>query len=207
LVDGGIDLSVEYWKRPESAAEFEEYWNRRNKASLLRRWGLVERLAKKPLYFSLLDVGCGIGNLVAFTTLANEDNYYGIDISPPMVERAKVLHQGFRFEAIDPMKLDGRWNLVVAHGLLLHQHDPFPMLRKLVKLTGSCLIFDELVTNKGYSERSPHGYWTRVLGSEEYTFMKDELAKEFVVEEVLFDTWGQNREYYLSCRRFDAPIS
>lgn len=196
----GVDVT-DYWKKKEAVVEFERYWNKDNMNSLLRRWGLVERLAKKPLYSSLLDIGCGLGNLIAFTSLSNKNNYYGIDISPPMVERAKVLHPEFRFEVADPMGLDGKWDLVVAHGLLLHQHDPFPMLRKLVKLTGSCLIFDVLVTREGYSRRSPNGYWTRVLGKEEYEFMKSGLRKDFRLEEREFGRWGDNIEYYLKCER------
>ncbi len=191
---------TDYWKNPKSVAEFEAYWNRGNRGSLVRRWGLVERLAKNQPYPSILDVGCGIGNLIAFMSLATEDNYLGIDISPPMVERARVLHPKFRFEVADPMKLNGKWDLVVAHGFLLHQHDPFLKLHRFVEFTRHCLIFDVLVTNEGYSRRSPKGYWTRVLGDEEYAFMKRGLEREFRLEEVKFDEWGENREYYLSCR-------
>ena len=179
-------MSEAYWKRGEAVAEFEEYWNRENKENVRRRWSLTNRLAKKTPYSSILDVGCGIGNLIAFTPLATTENYLGIDISPPMIERARVLHPGFRFEVADPMAFTTPSDLVVAHGVLLHQHDLFLKLHKLVELTKNCLIFDVLVTKEGYSKRSPNGYWERVLGDEEYTFMKDELRKEFRLEEVKF---------------------
>ena len=193
-------MSEEYWKAKKVADDFEVYWNQRNKASLEKRWGLVQRLAKPP-YSSILDVGCGIGNLITFTSLATTENYLGIDISPPMVERARALHPGYRFEIADPMKFDNVSDLVVAHGFLLHQYDPFPLLRKLVEFTRSCLIFDELVTEEGYSRRSPEGYWVRCIGAEEYLCMKEGLEKEFHLEEVKFGEWGADREYYLSCRR------
>lgn len=192
---------TDYWKDPKSVVEFETYWNMDNKNSLVRRWGLIERLVGRLKYSTILDVGCGIGNLIAFTSLATKDNYLGIDISPPMVERARTLHPGFRFEVTDPMKLDVRWDLVVVNGVLLHQHVPILMLRKLVELTGLCLIFDVLVTKKGYSKRSIEGYWTRVLGEEEYTFTKKDLGKGFSIDEVKFGEWSGNREYYLKCER------
>lgn len=192
---------TDYWKAKEAVAEFERYWNKENKDSLIRRWGLVERLAKGSPRSSVLDVGCGIGNLIAFTSLATEGNYLGIDISSSMVERARVLHPKFRFEVVDPMEFTTPHDLVVAHGFLLHQHDPFVKLRKLTELTKSRLIFDMLVTNEGYSRRSPKGYWTRVLGDEEYVSVKGELAAGFSLEEVKFGEWSGHVEYYLRCER------
>jgi len=194
-------MSEDYWKAKKAADDFEVYWNQKNKASLERRWGIVQRLAGEPPS-SLLDVGCGVGNLITFTTLAMKDNYWGIDISPPMIEKAKALHPGYRFEVIDPMEFgEGQADLVVAHGFLLHQHDLFLKLNKLVGLTGEHLIFDVLVAKEGYSKRSPLGYWTRVLGREEYGFMKKDLGEKFTVEEVNFGEWSEHTEYYLNCRR------
>lgn len=210
-------MSEEYWKAKKAADDFEVYWNQRNKASLEKRWGLVQRLAKPAAdgtiiglekamlpYSSILDVGCGIGNLIAFTSLATKDNYWGIDISPHMIERAKALYPGYRFAVADPMgssEFDDEFSLVVAHGFLLHQHDLFLKLNRLVQLTGGHLIFDVLVAKEGYSRRSPEGYWVRVLGNEEYGFMKKDLEKKFVLEEAKFGEWTGHTEYYLSCRR------
>jgi len=194
-------MSEEYWKAKKAADDFEVYWNLKNKPALEQRWGLVERLAKKSPYSTLLDVGCGIGNLIAFTSLATTENYLGIDISPPMVERARTLHPGYRFEVADPMKFDNISDLVVAHGILLHQYDLFLKLHRLIELTGNCLIFNVLVTKEGYSRRSSEGYWGRVIGDEEYMFMKDDLGKDFSIEEVKFGEWSGHREYYLCCQR------
>jgi SAM-dependent methyltransferase len=193
-------MSEEYWKGQKTAEEFERYWNVQNKDSLKRRWGLVQSLQLEPPK-SLLDIGCGIGNLITFTTLATEENYLGIDISQPMVERARALHPGYRFEVKDPMKFHNVSDLVVAHGFLLHQHDLFLKLHFLKELTKHHLIFDVLVASEGYSRRSPEGYWTRVLGDEEYGFMKKDLEEEFTLKEVKFGEWSGHREYYLSCRR------
>lgn len=199
-------MSEDYWKLKGAVAEFEKYWNEENKAELERHWELVERLAKKFPYSSLLDVGCGIGNLITFTSLATEDNYLGIDISPPMVERARVLHPKFRFEVADPMEFPTPSDLVVANGLLLHQHDIFLKLHRLTELTKNCLIFNVLVTREGTSKRSAKGYWTRFLGYAEYTFMKRDLGKIFSLEDAKFGEWGgtdevKDREYYIRCDR------
>ena len=164
-------MSEEYWKDKKAADDFEKYWNVQNKASLERRWNIVQSLQLEPPK-SLLDVGCGIGNLITFTKLAMEENYIGIDISQPMVERARALHPGYCFEVADPMKFHNISDLVVAHGFLLHQYDLFLKLYHLKELTGECLIFDVLVTKEGYSRRSSQGYWERCIGDEEYAFMK-----------------------------------
>lgn len=195
-------MSEEYWKAKNAADEFEKYWNVQNKDSLLRRWGIVQSLQLEPPK-SLLDVGCGIGNLITFTPLATENNYLGIDISQSMIERAKVLHPGYDFRVMDPMELPQHpvEDVVVAHGFLLHQHDLFLKLHRLKEVTRKCLIIDVLVADEGYSKRSQEGYWTRVLGEEEYGFMKKDLEKEFVIEEVKFEAWVGHTEYYLSCRR------
>lgn len=202
---GGVGLSEAYWKSKEAAREFEAYWNQRNKAALEKRWGLVERLAKKTLYSSLLDVGCGLGNLIAFTSLATKENYLGIDISPPMIDRARELHPGYNFKVADPMdvheEVSGLRDLVVAHGFLLHQHDLFLKLHRLEELTKTCLIFDVLVAKEGYSKRSQEGYWKRVIGIEEYMFLKRDLITVFRLKEVEFDEWGSEKEYYLRCER------
>jgi len=196
-------MSEEYWKAKNAADEFEKYWNVQNKASLGKRWSLVESLAGGVRYSSILDCGCGIGNMITFTTLANAQNYLGIDVSSSMIERARALHPGYRFEVSDLAELDlvDEYDLVVAHGFLLHQHDLFLKLHFLKELTKEHLIFDVLVASEGYSRRSPEGYWTRVLGDEEYGFMKKDLGEEFALEEVKFGEWSGHREYYLSCRR------
>lgn len=197
-------MSVDYWKLKGAAAEFEKYWNEKNKAELERHWRLIERLAKQFPYSSLLDVGCGIGNLIAFTSLATKDNYLGIDISPPMVDRAGVLHPGYRFEVADPMEFSTQSDLVVANGFLFHQHDFFLKLHRLVGLTKTCLIFNLMVGSEGCSKRSSEGYWTRVLGTDEYMFMKKNLEKEFRLREVKFGEWGGREEYYLRCERHEG---
>jgi len=196
-------MSVDYWKARSAADDFERYWNVQNKASLGKRWSLVESLAGGVRYSSILDMGCGIGNLITFTTLADARNYLGIDVSSSMIERAKALHPSYRFEVSDLAELDlaDDYDLVVAHGFLLHQHDLFLKLHDLRVLTKGHLIFDVLVANEGYSRRSSLGYWTRVLGDEEYGFMKKDLEEEFTLKEVKFGEWSGHREYYLSCRR------
>jgi len=199
-------MSVDYWKARSAADDFERYWNVQNKASLGKRWGLVESLAGKVRYPSILDAGCGIGNMITFTTLADAQNYLGIDVSSSMVERARALHPSYRFEVSDLVRFPADlYDLVVAHGFLLHQHDLFLKLYLLEVMTRSHLIFDVLVANEGYSRRSSLGYWTRVLGDEEYGFMKKDLEEEFALKEVKFGEWSGHREYYLSCRRSDAP--
>lgn len=194
-------MGEDYWKLKGAVTDFEAYWNEKNRGALKQHWNLVERLAKKSPYSTILDVGCGIGNLIAFTSLATEDNYLGIDISQQMVDRARVLHPRYRFEVADPMEFGTPLDLVVANGFLLHQHDLFLKLHRIKELTKTRLIFNVMVTNEGYSRRSSEGYWMRVLGVGEHTFMKRGLEKEFSIEEVKFGRWGDLTEYYIRCER------
>lgn len=190
-------MSEDYWKLKGAMTEFERYWNKENKPEVELHWEFVERLAKTFSYSSLLDVGCGIGNLITFTSLATQHNYIGIDISRPMIMRARVRHPGYQFKVADPMMFTGKFDLVVANGVLLHQHDLFLKLHRIKEFAKTRLIFNVMVTDEGYSKRSPSGYWTRVLGKEEYEFMKSGLAKDFRLEEREFGRWGDNIEYYL----------
>ncbi len=94
--------------------------------------------------FSVLDVGCGLGDLFGYLrTTGREADYLGIDIVPAMVEKARERHPDGRFELCDLLDATpepGKFDLVVASGSLtvrLPKHDLFvdKMLRRMMELS------------------------------------------------------------------------
>lgn len=72
--------------------------------------------------FSVLDVGCGLGELVGYLRRRGDDcRYLGIDLLPEMVEEARRRHPGERFEIVDLLHQDppgAPFDFVLASGLL-----------------------------------------------------------------------------------------
>lgn len=72
---------------------------------------------------AILDVGCGLGDLVPFIrAVAGEDfTYHGIDISESLLENAQRLHgsERIRFSAIEPLQLtDEPYDIAFVSGAL-----------------------------------------------------------------------------------------
>ena len=81
---------------------------------------------------SILDIGCGVGSLVDFLTKRKIKNfdYFGIDIVPAMIEKAKINYPGYQFECRDILKdkLDRKFDYVVLSGIFsikVNNHEQF----------------------------------------------------------------------------------
>jgi SAM-dependent methyltransferase len=94
--------------------------------------------------FSILDVGCGLGDLFAYLNRTGRDaDYLGVDIVPAMVERARERHPDGRFEVLDLLTQTpepSTFDIVVASGSLtvrLPKHALFvdKMLRRMLALS------------------------------------------------------------------------
>lgn len=75
---------------------------------------------------SVLDVGCGLGDLLGWFRVRGVDvDYTGIDLVREMVESARDRHAGARFEQLDLLAVEpddaagllGRFDFVVASGV------------------------------------------------------------------------------------------
>ncbi len=69
---------------------------------------------------SVLDVGCGAGELYAYLhETAPTTTYRGIDISPAMVARSRERFPGGDFDVVDLLEgpVDRAWDLVAAFGV------------------------------------------------------------------------------------------
>lgn len=110
----------------------------------LRFENLLEALDDDGEPFSILDVGCGLGDLFGYLgATGRRAEYLGIDIVPEMVERARNRHPGGRFEVLDLLAQTpspATFDLVVASGSLtvrVPKHELFvdKMLRRMLAVS------------------------------------------------------------------------
>jgi predicted TPR repeat methyltransferase len=117
--------------------------------ALLFKAVLAARAAvRKPAFFKrAIDLGCGTG--LAATAFAKEvDHFTGIDLSPRMIERARVTGLYAELEVADMLeglcgKPDSSANLVLAADAMVYVADLAPVLReaKRVLASGGLLAF------------------------------------------------------------------
>lgn len=106
-----------------------------------------------PAGARILDVGCGLGDLCGWLERRGlEVDYHGIDLTPAMIERARLLHPRGRFEVCDLLREDAPpADIVVASGIFCtRQNDPWgymqAMIRRMFGLSREFLAFNSLST-------------------------------------------------------------
>lgn len=119
-----------------------DYFDYLRKRSILacfyRKYWLYPRLCRH-LSGSVLDIGCGIGDLLSF-----RENTIGVDINPRAV--AWCREKGYRAEMMAPGVLPfqaAEFDGVVIDNVLEHITDPQPLLaeaRRVLKQNGRLLI-------------------------------------------------------------------
>jgi SAM-dependent methyltransferase len=90
---------------------------------------------------SLLDVGCGPGNITA-DLATRVGTALGIDPAASVIEEARRDYPGVRFEVADLFELEGRWDVVHAHQVLQHLEDPVGALRRMGELGSLVAVRD-----------------------------------------------------------------
>jgi predicted TPR repeat methyltransferase len=124
--------------------------------ALLFRAVLAARLAvRKPAFFKrAIDLGCGTG--LAATAFAKEvDHFIGIDLSPRMIERARLTGLYAQLEVADMVqglssKPDGSAELVLAADAMVYLADIAPLLREARRvLTAGGLLAFTVETHAG----------------------------------------------------------
>jgi predicted TPR repeat methyltransferase len=104
--------------------------------------------ARKPAFFKrALDLGCGTG-LAARAFAKEVDEFIGIDLSPGMVERARLTGLYARLEVADMVqglksKPDAGADLVLAADAMVYLPDLAPVLQEITRVlvTGGLLAF------------------------------------------------------------------
>jgi 2-polyprenyl-3-methyl-5-hydroxy-6-metoxy-1,4-benzoquinol methylase len=122
---------VRTWDDAVAALASDDHWNHNT-----HYHRLIPRLTPPP-YRRVLDVGCGEGLLTRrLAPLA--EHVTGIDLSAPMVERARALADAdnltYRSGDLLTTELDGPFDLVTAFAVL-HHLDLVAGLRRLKDLT------------------------------------------------------------------------
>jgi len=120
----------------------------RGPALLFRAVLSVRAAARKPAFFKRgIDLGCGTG--LAATAFAREvDHFFGVDLSPRMIERARATGLYAELEVAEMVQgLSGRpdasANLILAADAAVYLSDLAPVLReaKRVLAAGGLLAF------------------------------------------------------------------
>lgn len=125
---------------------------RRWSGFLYRTFWLYPRLAKQ-ISGRTLDVGCGIGDFLAF-----RPGTVGVDVNPLTVESCRL--RGFDSRVMAPDHLpfeDGCFNSVVLDNVLEHLSDPYPLLaeiRRVLVLGGRLLV--GVPGKRGYARDPDH---------------------------------------------------
>jgi predicted TPR repeat methyltransferase len=105
-------------------------------------------VVRKPAFFKrAIDLGCGTG-LAAAAFAKNVDRFIGVDLSPRMIEKARLTELYAELEVDDMLKglrskPDASANLVLAADAMVYLADLTPLLRevKRVLVSGGVLAF------------------------------------------------------------------
>lgn len=136
------------------ALRMEDGWNEGDKDIAYGKLIKISELTESPLFDStVLDVGCGTGDLSAFLRLKNISDYTGIDIYEPAIKLAKIKYPKEIFingDILDDVLEGRKFDFVFCSGALttnLHT-DNYKfieaMLQKMWQLSKIGLAFNLL---------------------------------------------------------------
>src|SRR5258708_1651058 len=120
----------------------------RGPALLFRAVLSVRAAAKKPAFFKrAIDLGCGTG-LVAAAFAKGVDHFFGVDLSPRMIERARATSLYAELEVADMLqglrnRPDASADLVLAADTMIYVADIAPLLVEAARVlsAGGLLAF------------------------------------------------------------------
>ncbi len=117
------------------------------------RAAFVREYIRPKLGESILDIGCGPGDIVSHLPLGVE--YVGFDASQPYIDAAKKRFGGratFICERVNTAALEQRFDVVLALGILHHLNDAealqlFRLAQSALKPEGRLITLDGVYTN------------------------------------------------------------
>lgn len=145
--------------RAESAEYYDREWRQdyknRHTSSRLgweRRLALAQHAAAYLVGSSVLDLGCGYGELARFV----KGTYLGIDFSPFVIEKAKEMKLGAQFLVADILDLPdvGQFDTVAMLEVLEHMDDPPHVINLVRPLARRRIVIS--VPKRSYSGSDPY---------------------------------------------------
>jgi len=192
---GRVDLSNFWDNHPD---EIIDFWEKGEAQVTIDRFHLISKWLKTQNYESLLDIGCGNGNLIKYCGIP-ESKYLGVDSSKEMLKRLSQAHPNHKVINAKFLECDlPQFHTVVAHGFLEHQQLFWESIYKLVKLTKKRLLFNVLVADKASLTYNPRGCWERILGLGHLKRLREGLTANFSFNALKF--YARSEEYFF-CER------
>ncbi len=136
----------------------------------------IDALAKNCGGGSLLDVGCGTGNVLRFAAGKFAD-VQGVDISEEMIEKARRYCGNVRIaDATDLPFSEGQFDVVTAYSLLHHLYNPAPAIVEMYRVCKPGGIV--------FTDNDPNGYfqkkfkWYKNIRKRMYRKRNDALSSD-----------------------------
>jgi len=131
----------------EQPSAFGRWFNRVFRKGVQMRRDEVVTLAKKYGCKTLLDVGCGSGRNTVFWAHQGFERLHGVDISSPMIDKAKDVAKQLKledrctFELADFMELqpNEKYDMVVACGVFDYVVDGEALLRHMSRFANKII--------------------------------------------------------------------
>lgn len=152
---GGIQWYAD-WQNPEHATQFDFRSSLRIK-DLQRSYEslndvcLLNERVEENRPVSLLEMGCATGEFYRYLKFKHPNiSYYGVDVSKPVIARAKEKYPETPFFVVDPsnrvssqierLPIPPHPEIVYAKDVLHHQIDPFGFLSELLDIASEAVI-------------------------------------------------------------------
>lgn len=147
------DINSKLYKEYEKL-RMEDGWNEGDKDINYIKLIKISELTKIPLFqASVLDVGCGTGDLSAFLRMRNITDYLGIDIYSPAIDKAGIKYPKEKFilgDILENILNNKKFDFVFCSGALTTNlaSDNYKfleaMIEKMWQLTENGLAFNIL---------------------------------------------------------------
>lgn len=141
----------------------DPYYNRRNHV-------IIEALRKlNPS--SVLDVGCGLGQVTQLINIMITKNVLGIDISQEAINKAEKLFPTVDFQRLNIIteELDNRYDAIVMSGVLWYLLNDLDLvmqtLNNALEYQGHLVLFQTFIPNQQYGLDKIDGFhgWFKYL--------------------------------------------
>lgn len=116
---------------------------------------------------SVLDVGCGLGDLYRFFLREGHYvEYRGIDVVPEFVTAARRKYPDAIFDVADVMDINERYDFVLASGALSfkvanHKEHYFGMIRKMFEIANDGVAFN-MLDHATHVDNDEYAAWDQV---------------------------------------------